>query len=148
MNKDKTSFLFLPQGSAGGSQAQVEALKQVLESYPVPAELRWKWGGGGRAEVLEKSWTDIVHHHEVRTIVYTTSTHSSLIIVLFRAFTNLKVGSVVPYHVLGITAFHVRSICHRTRRHIRVTTFYTHESSHNGIGIASHNAGYYVPIMQ
>ncbi|XP_062847641.1 pleckstrin homology domain-containing family G member 5 [Trichomycterus rosablanca] len=55
------------RGSAGGSQAQVEALKHALESFSVPAELSWKWGGGGRSEAMEKSWTDIVPSHESMT---------------------------------------------------------------------------------
>ncbi|KAL7874303.1 hypothetical protein SRHO_G00052730 [Serrasalmus rhombeus] len=47
-----------------GALEQVEALKQTLKSFPVPAELSWKWGEGDKADILEKSWTDIVHSHE------------------------------------------------------------------------------------
>lgn len=43
----------------------MDALKQVLDSFDIPADLRWTWGEGGTERTLEKSWTDIVHSHEV-----------------------------------------------------------------------------------
>jgi len=49
----------------GGVQGQVDALKQVLDSFNTPADLRWTWGEGGTERALEKSWTDLVHSHEV-----------------------------------------------------------------------------------
>ncbi|KAK7147749.1 hypothetical protein R3I94_010315 [Phoxinus phoxinus] len=45
-------------------EGQVDALKQVLDSFKIPADLRWTWGEGGTERALEKSWTDIVHSHE------------------------------------------------------------------------------------
>ncbi|XP_077065092.1 uncharacterized protein plekhg6 isoform X2 [Siphateles boraxobius] len=45
-------------------EGQVDALKQVLDSFNVPADLRWTWGEGGTERTLEKSWTEIVHSHE------------------------------------------------------------------------------------
>lgn len=58
----------LPQerGSAGGGQTLMEMLKQTLQSFPVPDELNWWSREGDKAEVFEKSWTDIVHSHKVR----------------------------------------------------------------------------------
>ncbi|KAG9276579.1 pleckstrin homology domain-containing family G member 6-like [Astyanax mexicanus] len=52
------------KGVAAGGQEQVEVLKQTLESFPLPAEISWRWGEEDKADVLEKSWTDIVHSHE------------------------------------------------------------------------------------
>uniref|UniRef100_A0A8C1C3E3 Pleckstrin homology domain containing, family G (with RhoGef domain) member 6 n=2 Tax=Cyprinus carpio TaxID=7962 RepID=A0A8C1C3E3_CYPCA len=49
---------------SGGVQVQMDALKQVLDSFDIPADLRWTWGEGGTERTLEKSWTDIVHSHE------------------------------------------------------------------------------------
>lgn len=43
----------------------MDALKQVLDSFNISADLRWTWGEGGTERTLEKSWTDIVHSHEV-----------------------------------------------------------------------------------
>nr|XP_009290476.1 pleckstrin homology domain-containing family G member 6 isoform X1 [Danio rerio] len=48
----------------GGVQGQVDVLKQLLDSFSVPADLRWTWGEGGTERALEKSWTEIVHSHE------------------------------------------------------------------------------------
>ncbi|XP_056331262.1 pleckstrin homology domain-containing family G member 6 isoform X2 [Danio aesculapii] len=48
----------------GGVQGQVDVLKQLLDSFSVPADLRWTWGEGGTERTLEKSWTEIVHSHE------------------------------------------------------------------------------------
>ncbi|KAL1259165.1 hypothetical protein QQF64_009742, partial [Cirrhinus molitorella] len=47
-----------------GVQGQVDALKQVLDSFNIPEDLRWTWGEGGTEITLEKSWTDIVSSHE------------------------------------------------------------------------------------
>lgn len=44
----------------------MEMLKQTLQSFPVPDELNWWSKEGDKAEVFEKSWTDIVHSHKVR----------------------------------------------------------------------------------
>ncbi|XP_072534866.1 uncharacterized protein plekhg6 [Salminus brasiliensis] len=52
------------KGVAAGGQEQVEVLKQTLESFPLPTELSWRWGEEDKADVLEKSWTDLVHSHE------------------------------------------------------------------------------------
>ncbi|TRY94308.1 hypothetical protein DNTS_030388 [Danionella cerebrum] len=51
---------------SGGSLGQMDALKQVLDSFSstLPADLSWKWGVGGAERTLEKSWTDIVHSQE------------------------------------------------------------------------------------
>ncbi|XP_052475426.1 uncharacterized protein LOC128031199 [Carassius gibelio] len=49
---------------SGAVQGQVDALKQVLDSFSIPADLRWTWGEGGTERALEKSWTDIVHSHQ------------------------------------------------------------------------------------
>lgn len=51
-------------GGAGESQAQLDVLKQTLQSFPTPSELCWRWGEGGKEDVLENSWTDIVHSHK------------------------------------------------------------------------------------
>lgn len=59
------NMLFLSQDRSGGVQGQVDALKQVLDSFIIPADLRWTWGQGGTEKTLEKSWTDLVHSHEV-----------------------------------------------------------------------------------
>ncbi|XP_039550497.1 uncharacterized protein plekhg6 isoform X2 [Pimephales promelas] len=45
-------------------EGQVDALKQVLDSFNTSADLRWTWGEGGTERALEKSWTDLVHSHE------------------------------------------------------------------------------------
>ncbi|XP_051722229.1 pleckstrin homology domain-containing family G member 6 isoform X2 [Ctenopharyngodon idella] len=58
---DKNSTL---EERSGGVQGQVDALKQVLDSFIIPADLRWTWGQGGTEKTLEKSWTDLVHAHE------------------------------------------------------------------------------------
>ncbi|XP_056457534.1 uncharacterized protein plekhg6 isoform X2 [Gadus chalcogrammus] len=44
-------------------RVQVEALKQALQAYRVPADLRWVWEGPGQGTTLENSWTDIVKSH-------------------------------------------------------------------------------------
>ncbi|XP_051575886.1 uncharacterized protein LOC127453508 isoform X2 [Myxocyprinus asiaticus] len=49
---------------SGGIQGQVDALKKVLDSFTVPADLRWMWGEGGTETALEQTWTDIVRSHE------------------------------------------------------------------------------------
>uniref|UniRef100_A0A8C2KNG9 Pleckstrin homology domain containing, family G (with RhoGef domain) member 6 n=1 Tax=Cyprinus carpio TaxID=7962 RepID=A0A8C2KNG9_CYPCA len=49
---------------SGGVQGQVDALKQVLNLFDIPEDLRWTWGEGGTEKALEKSWTDIVDSHE------------------------------------------------------------------------------------
>lgn len=59
------SVISLSQERSGGVQGQVDALKQVLDSFIIPADLRWTWGQGGTEKTLEKSWTDLVHSHEV-----------------------------------------------------------------------------------
>uniref|UniRef100_A0A673HI16 Pleckstrin homology domain containing, family G (with RhoGef domain) member 6 n=1 Tax=Sinocyclocheilus rhinocerous TaxID=307959 RepID=A0A673HI16_9TELE len=61
-----TLFLFqsLSQERPGGVQGQVDALKQVLDLFNIPEDLRWTWGEGGTEKALEKSWTDIVDSHE------------------------------------------------------------------------------------
>ncbi|RXN33428.1 pleckstrin -like protein [Labeo rohita] len=51
----------LEERSVGG---QLDALKQVLDAFNIPADLRWAWGEGGAEITLEKSWTDIVDSHE------------------------------------------------------------------------------------
>ena len=43
----------------------MEALKQALQAYRVPADLRWVWEGPGQGTTLENSWTDIVKSHSV-----------------------------------------------------------------------------------
>ncbi|KAK9960589.1 hypothetical protein ABG768_008436 [Culter alburnus] len=58
---DKNGIL---EERSGGVQGQVDALKQVLDSFIIPADLRWTWGQGGTEKTLEKSWTDLVHSHE------------------------------------------------------------------------------------
>ncbi|XP_058255473.1 uncharacterized protein plekhg6 isoform X2 [Hemibagrus wyckioides] len=52
------------KGSAGGGQTLMEMLKQTLQSFPVPDKLNWWSREGDKAEVFEKSWTDIVHSHK------------------------------------------------------------------------------------
>ncbi|CAL8247370.1 unnamed protein product [Lota lota] len=42
---------------------QVVALKQALEAYPVPADLRWVWEEPSQGTTLENSWKDIVESH-------------------------------------------------------------------------------------
>ncbi|XP_016337610.1 pleckstrin homology domain-containing family G member 5-like [Sinocyclocheilus anshuiensis] len=49
---------------SGGVQGQVDTLKQVLDLFNIPEDLRWTWGEGGTEKALEKSWTDIVDSHE------------------------------------------------------------------------------------
>ncbi|XP_058601684.1 pleckstrin homology domain-containing family G member 5 isoform X3 [Onychostoma macrolepis] len=49
---------------SGGVQGQVDALKQILDLFNTPEDLRWTWGEGGTEKALEKSWTDIVNSHE------------------------------------------------------------------------------------
>ncbi|XP_056142110.1 uncharacterized protein plekhg6 [Lampris incognitus] len=44
-------------------RGQSDALKQVLEAFPVPASLTWKWEEENRGTTLEKNWTDIVYSH-------------------------------------------------------------------------------------
>ncbi|XP_056090893.1 pleckstrin homology domain-containing family G member 5 [Rhinichthys klamathensis goyatoka] len=56
--------LFSQGVSDKNSTLEVDALKQVLDSFNMPADLRWTWGEGGTERALEKSWTDIVHSHE------------------------------------------------------------------------------------
>ncbi|KAB5586851.1 hypothetical protein PHYPO_G00006230 [Pangasianodon hypophthalmus] len=51
------------RGSVGGCQSQAEVLKQTLQTFSLPDKLNW-WGEGDKADVLENSWTDIVHSHE------------------------------------------------------------------------------------
>ncbi|KAJ8392896.1 hypothetical protein AAFF_G00071000 [Aldrovandia affinis] len=52
------------KASTPEERAQLEALKQTLESFPLPALPDWKEGGGGVADImLEESWTHIVHSH-------------------------------------------------------------------------------------
>ncbi|MCJ8728627.1 hypothetical protein PDJAM_G00006620 [Pangasius djambal] len=51
------------RGSVGGGQSQAEVLKQTLQTFSLPDKLNW-WGEGDKADVLENSWTDIVHSHE------------------------------------------------------------------------------------
>lgn len=55
------------RGGVGGSQSQVEVLKQTLQMFSVPDELNWL-GEGDKVEVLENSWTDIVHSHNVHNL--------------------------------------------------------------------------------
>lgn len=43
----------------------MEVLKQTLQSFPVPDKLNWGSTEGDKCEVLEKSWTDLVHSHKV-----------------------------------------------------------------------------------
>lgn len=43
----------------------MDALKQVLDLFNIPEDMRWTWGEGGTEKSLEKSWTDIVDSHEV-----------------------------------------------------------------------------------
>ncbi|KAK3572097.1 hypothetical protein QTP86_022329 [Hemibagrus guttatus] len=50
--------------SASGGQTLMEMLKQTLQSFPVPDKLSWWSREGDKAEVFEKSWTDIVHSHK------------------------------------------------------------------------------------
>ncbi|XP_051576350.1 uncharacterized protein LOC127453739 isoform X2 [Myxocyprinus asiaticus] len=49
---------------SGGIQGQVDTLKQVLDSFNVPADLRWMWGEGCTERALEQTWTDIVCSYE------------------------------------------------------------------------------------
>ncbi|XP_026140069.1 pleckstrin homology domain-containing family G member 5 [Carassius auratus] len=49
---------------SGGVQGQLDALKQVLDLFSTPEDLRWTWGERGTEKALEKSWTDIVDSHE------------------------------------------------------------------------------------
>lgn len=41
-------------------------LKQELETYAVPVNLRWAWKEESQATMLEKNWTEIVDSHSVR----------------------------------------------------------------------------------
>ncbi|XP_060726204.1 uncharacterized protein plekhg6 [Tachysurus vachellii] len=52
------------RGGAGGGQSPMEVLKQTLQSFPVPDKLNWGSKEGDKYEVLEKSWTDLVHSHK------------------------------------------------------------------------------------
>lgn len=52
------------RGGVGGSQSQVEVLKETLQTFSVPDQLNWL-GKGDKVEVLENSWTAIVHSHKV-----------------------------------------------------------------------------------
>ncbi len=47
----------------------MSALKQVLDLFSIPEDLRWTWGEGGTEKALKKSWTDIVDSHEVTGLV-------------------------------------------------------------------------------
>lgn len=46
-----------------GERVQLEMVKQVLESYCVPASLSWTWEEDSQGTTLESNWTDIVASH-------------------------------------------------------------------------------------
>lgn len=56
----------------------MDALKQILDLFNIPEDMRWTWGEGGTEKALEKSWTDIVDSHEVTGLRLDGSTDSSI----------------------------------------------------------------------
>ncbi|XP_046704461.1 pleckstrin homology domain-containing family G member 5 isoform X2 [Silurus meridionalis] len=52
------------RGNVGGGQSQLALLKQTLQSFALPDELKWWWKEGEKDDILEINWTDIVHSHK------------------------------------------------------------------------------------
>ncbi|KAM9353490.1 LOW QUALITY PROTEIN: uncharacterized protein plekhg6 [Symphorus nematophorus] len=48
---------------AAEERGQLDGLKQVLETFSVPINLRWRWNEENQGATLVKSWTDIVDSH-------------------------------------------------------------------------------------
>ncbi|KAI5618178.1 pleckstrin-likey domain-containing family G member 6 isoform X1 [Silurus asotus] len=53
------------RGNVGGGQSQLAFLKQTLQSFALPDDLKWWWKEGEKDDILEINWTDIVHSHKV-----------------------------------------------------------------------------------
>lgn len=47
-------------------QGQLGMLKQDLETFAVPLNLKWRWKEESQGTTLENNWTDIVDSHSVR----------------------------------------------------------------------------------
>lgn len=47
-------------------QSQLDLLKQELETYAVPVNLKWAWKEESQGTTLEKNWTEIVESPLVR----------------------------------------------------------------------------------
>ncbi|XP_037641384.1 uncharacterized protein plekhg6 isoform X1 [Sebastes umbrosus] len=54
---------------ASEERGQLEVLKQVLGSFLVPVDLKWRWKEESQGSMLEKNWTDIVHSHSTMSKV-------------------------------------------------------------------------------
>ncbi|XP_052000781.1 uncharacterized protein LOC127656475 isoform X2 [Xyrauchen texanus] len=62
--RSAVDFSTVSKDRSGGVQGQVDTLKQVLDSFTVPADLRWMWGEGCTEKALEQTWTDMVYSYE------------------------------------------------------------------------------------
>lgn len=47
-------------------RSQLDLLKQELETYAVPVNLKWAWKEESQGTTLEKNWTEIVESALVR----------------------------------------------------------------------------------
>lgn len=47
-------------------RSQLDLLKQELETYAVPVNLKWAWKEESQGTTLEKNWTEIVESPLVR----------------------------------------------------------------------------------
>lgn len=54
-------------------RSQLDLLKQELETYAVPVNLKWAWKEESQGTILEKNWTDIVESSSVRTPLSTVN---------------------------------------------------------------------------
>ncbi|CAF97842.1 unnamed protein product [Tetraodon nigroviridis] len=52
--------------AASEERSQLDLLKQELETYAVPVNLKWAWKEESQGSTLEKNWTEIVHSTSVR----------------------------------------------------------------------------------
>ncbi|KAM9783140.1 uncharacterized protein plekhg6 [Neosynchiropus ocellatus] len=90
-------------------RGQLDLLKQALEGYAVPVDLKWKWKEELHGATLEKSWKDLVHSHSTMSkmqrhqqealweFVHTELTYINRIIII----TDLVIAALDYLHQRG-----------------------------------------------
>ncbi|CAJ1062503.1 uncharacterized protein plekhg6 isoform X1 [Xyrichtys novacula] len=97
------------KNSSSEERGQLDVLKQGLESFAVPASLKWKWNEENLGTTLEKSWTEIVHSHSTMSrmqrhqqealweFVHTELTYINKLIII----RDLVIAALVNLHQRG-----------------------------------------------